>query len=76
MLTIGLKDILRQLFIKLNGDCAHWSQVEKSISDLINEPNVYSQRPTATLAYLNDFLASEKQSIMLLFFIKRCRTAE
>jgi hypothetical protein len=53
-----LKDILRALFIKLDGELCSLMQVEKSISELINEP-LFTAKDQRTLALFDDFLASE-----------------
>jgi hypothetical protein len=53
-----LKDILRALFIKLDGELCSLMQVEKSISELINEP-LFTAKDQRTLGLFDDFLASE-----------------
>lgn len=53
-----LKDILRALLIKLDGELCSMMQVEKSISELLNE-QLFTAKDQRTLSIFEDFLASE-----------------
>ncbi|MEP7705935.1 hypothetical protein [Paraglaciecola sp. 25GB23A] len=53
-----LKDILRALFIKLDGELCSLMQVEKSVSELLNE-QLFTAKDQRTLSIFEDFLASE-----------------
>jgi hypothetical protein len=53
------KDILKALFIQLEGDLCSLEQVEKSISELLSE-RLFTAKDQRTLALFEDFLVSEK----------------
>lgn len=53
-----LKDILRALFIKLDGELCSLIQVEKRIAELLNEQS-FTAKDQRTLVLFEDFLANK-----------------